>query len=85
MGAVLPALRLEHVIVIRITFAEQLFQRADLGQVGDRHLGVGVGKPDAVAQAKAGMAIEGDAELARQQFALDEVAHGLAFQLHRRV
>jgi hypothetical protein len=72
VGAVLAALRLEHVVVVRVGGAEQLFQRADVGQMRNRRGGVRVREPDAVAQAEAGVAVERHAELARQQFALHQ-------------
>nr|GEU28127.1 hypothetical protein [Tanacetum cinerariifolium] len=83
VGAVLAALRLEHVVVVGVALAEQFFQRADVGQVRNRCGRVGMREPQAVAQAEAGMAVERHAELAGEQLAFDHVAHGLALRFHR--
>ena len=49
----------------------------------DRLGGVGIGKPDAVAQAESGMAVQGEAEGAGEKLVFDDAAKRLALGLHR--
>ncbi|EWS52588.1 hypothetical protein X551_04623 [Methylibium sp. T29] len=80
---VLAALRLEHVAVVSVRLVEQDVQRMHLRQVRDRPCRVGVGKPDAVVQAEARVAVDRDAEAPRQQLLLHHAAQRLALGLHR--
>ncbi|MNN41094.1 hypothetical protein D3C81_1551920 [compost metagenome] len=45
---------------------------------------MGIGKPDAVVEAEAGVAIDGDAEAVAEQLLLDHPAQRLALRLHGR-
>ncbi|MNZ63253.1 hypothetical protein D3C78_813970 [compost metagenome] len=84
MGQVLAALRLEHVGMMAVGLVEELAQRVHFRQMRDRSARAGVGKPDAVVQAEAGVAVHRDAEAVAEQLLLDHAAQRLAFRLHRR-
>ena len=74
MGAVLDALRLEQVSVVRVGFFKQFFQPEDVGQMIDGMHAMCKGKPYPVARTKSGMTVHGNAEWTRQQF----IGHGPA-------
>ena len=83
MRQVLAALRFDDVAVLRVRAAKDVLQRMHLGQVPHGCPGVGIGKPQPVACAKARMAVDGDAERARQQFIPHQAAQRLRLGLHR--
>ena len=84
VGQILPALRLENVAMVGIGLIVDFHQRMQLRQMVDWLRGVGIGKPDAVAGAESGVAIERDAEFPPEKLLIDDAAYGFIFLLHRR-
>src|ERR1700688_4004885 len=62
---------------------EDFLESVGLRQVRDRLRRVRIRKPDAIADAKPGMAIERNAEAPRQQLLFDDSADGKVLRLHR--
>ena len=77
-------MRLEDIAVVAVRLAEDAFERMHLGQVRNRRPGVGIGKPQPVGHAKAGMAVQRQAERAVEQLGLHHLAQGLTLGLHGR-
>ena len=82
VGEVLGALRLEQIGVVAVRGREDRPQRMHLGQVRHGPVPAGEGKPQAVAQAEAGVTVQRQAEGAAQQLLLDQLAQGGALGLH---
>ena len=64
--------------------AEDALERVHLGQMGNRGAGVCVGKPQPVADAKAGVAVQRQAEGMAEQLGLHHGAQGLVLGFHGR-
>ena len=81
MRQVLATLRLDHIGVVHVGLHIDLVQRVHVGQMGNRLARVGIRKPEPVAQAKARMAVQRQAEAPRQQLFAHHLAQRLAFRL----
>jgi len=82
MRQILTTLRFEYIAMIGMGLIVYFLERMHLGQMGNRPGGMSIRKPDSVADAESGMAIDGDAESSPEELFSDHRADRFVFLFH---